>query len=76
MKAIVIVTIILCFVFVLMGCERGDIKISPIIEGQPAPHDGWNIGPELWLKKGDPAKVTGADLWFKGSDPNELFLNK
>jgi len=66
--------IILCLVSLLFtGCRRGDIQISMVIEGQTTLHDGYNVGPELYLKKGDKAKVTGAVIWIKGTDPNELF---
>jgi len=66
------VAIIVLICIALGGCQRGDVKASPVIEGQPAPHAGWNIGPELWLEQGQPAKVTGAVIWIKGLDPNNI----
>lgn len=57
----------------LAGCNRGSVKVSPILEGVAAPHSGWNIGPELWLEAGDEAKVTGAVFWIDGLDPNDIF---
>lgn len=69
MKLKLLVVMLLC----IAGCQRGDIQVSPIIEGQPAMHSGYNVGPELWLEKDDPAKVTGAVIWIKGLDPNDLF---
>lgn len=56
----------------VVGCQRGDLKISPVVIGQSAPHDGYNIGPELYLEEGDPVKVTGAVIWIKGTEPAEL----
>lgn len=69
MRLKLLVVMLLC----IAGCQRGDIQVSPIIEGQPAMHSGYNVGPELWLLKGDSAKVTGAVIWIKGLDPNDLF---
>ncbi len=60
----------------LAGCQRGDFKMSPIVEGQLAPHAGYNIGPELWLEKGMPAKVTGAVIWIRGLDPNNVIFDQ
>lgn len=70
MKVKLLVTITL--IMFLLGCQRGDIKISPVIEGQTATHAGYNIGPELYLEAGDKAKVTGAVVWINGLDPNDL----
>lgn len=72
MKKLILILCAILIVFVL-GCQRGDIKISPIVQDQPSPHQGYNIGPELYLHPGDPAKVTGAVIWMKGLDPNNLF---
>ena len=68
---IVVVVLLLCLLGV--GCQSGDIKVSPVIEGQKAPHAGYNVGPELYLETGDKVKVTGAVIWMKGLDPNDLF---
>jgi hypothetical protein len=56
----------------LAGCQRGDIQVSPVLKGQPAPHAGYNIGPGLYLNKGEPAKVTGAVIWIEGLDPAKV----
>lgn len=73
MKKLIMLVLLICLLGICMaGCQRGDIKVSPIIEGQPAPHAGYNIGPELFLETGDIAKVTGAVIWIRGLDPNNL----
>jgi hypothetical protein len=64
--------ILLIALLLISGCQRGDIKVSTIIEGQPAPHAGYNIGPDLYLESGDTAEVTGAIIWINGLDPNDL----
>jgi hypothetical protein len=43
-----------------------------VVEGQIAPHDGYNIGPDLYVEKGDPIPVSGALIWIRGLDPNDL----
>ena len=69
MKCKLLVVMMLCM---LCSCQRGDVKISPVIEGQVSPQAGYNIGPELYLEIGDRAKVTGAVIWISGLDPNDL----
>lgn len=69
MKRKLLLIVMLCG---LCGCQRGDIRVSPIIEGQSTVHAGYNIGPELYLEAGDSAKVTGAVIWISGLDPNDL----
>lgn len=70
----------LCYFFItlvmvcLLGCQRGDFKVSTVLEGQPSPHAGYNFGPGTWLEKGDPAVVTGAVIRIRGLDPNDLFI--
>ena len=73
MRCITIVMAAVVLLLVASGCQRGDIKVSPVIENQVAPHAGWNIGPELWVQPGDAVKVTGAIIWVKGTDPNDIF---
>lgn len=68
----VICVIILAIFLLVVGCQTGDIKVSPVIEGQRAPHAGYNIGPELYLETGNVVKVTGAVIYIKGFDPNDL----
>lgn len=63
-------------ILALAGCQRGDFKVSPVLEGQAAPHAGYNIGLELWLEKGMPAKVTGAVIRMKGLDPNNIIFDQ
>lgn len=65
--------IILALIIVLLiGCQRGDFRASMVIEGQPAPHAGYNVGPDLYVEQGDPVPVTGAVIWIRGLDPNDL----
>lgn len=70
-----IVITLFVVMLLLSGCQRGDIKVSPVVENQASPHAGYNIGPELWVEQGDTIKVTGAVIWIKGTDPNDLFGN-
>ncbi len=72
MKWMILLTAMLCLMF-FAGCNRGDIQLTAVIEGQPAPHDGYNIGPDLYVLQGEPVKVTGAVIWIKGTDPNAIF---
>lgn len=65
---IVMVALSICIV----GCQRGDFRVTPVIAGQAALHAGYNVGPELYLEQGQPAKVTGAVIWIRGLDPNDL----
>jgi hypothetical protein len=71
MKKVIVITMIALSIG-LFGCQRGDFRVSPIIEGQKALHAGYNVGPELYLEEGQPAKVTGAVIWIRGFDPNDL----
>jgi hypothetical protein len=64
---------ILMLALLLAGCNRGDMQITPVFKGQPAPHRGYNIGPELWLEAGEPVLVTGAVIRIEGLDPNDIF---
>lgn len=66
------VCLLICLLIFLSGCQRGDIRISTVFEGQETPHQGYNIGPELWVEQGAPVKVTGAVIWIRGLDPNDL----
>jgi len=59
-------------VLALVGCQRGDFRVSMVIEGQKAPHAGYNIGPDLYVGQGDPVPVSGAVIWIRGLDPNDL----
>lgn len=68
--ALVIVTVLI--MLALIGCQRGDFKVSMVIEGQPAPHAGYNIGPDLYVEPGIPVPVSGAVIWIRGLDPNDL----
>lgn len=56
----------------LTGCQRGDFRASMVIEGQKAPHAGYNVGPDLYVEQGDPVRVSGALIWMRGFDPNDL----
>ena len=69
---------LLCFVWLWLlfaisaGCQRGDFRASMVIRGQPAPHAGYNVGPEIYVLPGDPCPVTGAVIWIRGLDPNDI----
>ena len=56
----------------IVGCMRGDLKATMVIAGQPAPHDGYNIGEDIYVEEGKPVIMTGAVVWIKGLDPNDL----
>ena len=64
--------LILLVALVLSGCNRGDFKVSPVVEGQASPHAGFNLGPDTWVETGNEIKVTGAVIWIKGVDPNSM----
>ena len=69
MKYLVAILIIVLFT---CGCQTNSVKFTPVLEGQPAPHDGFNIGPDIYVYQGQPCKITGAVLWINGLDPNSL----
>lgn len=54
------------------GCRRGDMELSTVLEGQPAPHRGWNFGPDSWVETGELVKVGGVVIRIQGLDPNDL----
>jgi len=72
-KAIKRILLPMAVMLLMSGCQRGDFRISPIIAGQPAPHAGYNVGPETYIEEGQPALVTGAVIWIRGLDPNDLY---
>ena len=55
----------------LAGCGGEGFQVSPVIEGQVAPHDGWLVT-DLYLEKGDEVKMTGFVLYIEGVDPNSI----
>jgi len=63
---------VVLLVVTLAGCQRGDFRLSMVMQGQQAPHAGYNIGPNLYLEPGDPVPVSGAVVWIRGLDPNDL----
>ena len=67
-----IILAILIPALLICGCNRGDLKVTPVVEGQAAPHAGFNLGPDTWLEPGNEVKVTGAVIWIKGVDPNSI----
>jgi len=67
----VVTLLVVCLLVV--GCQRGDIKVSMVLENQAAPHEGYNVGPETYVQEGDPCPVTGAVIWIKGAEPNDIF---
>ncbi|MHC4676285.1 MAG: hypothetical protein ACYTBZ_27655 [Planctomycetota bacterium] len=68
-----VVVIILLAAILIVGCSRGDLKVTPVIAGQAAPHAGYMVGE--YLRAGDRVPVSGAVIWIKGLDPNEVFYN-
>ena len=68
MKRLVIIIILA----ILMGCQTKDFKATIVAEGQPSPHDGYNIGPDIWVEEGTPVKLSGAVVWINGLDPNSI----
>lgn len=68
--------LVILVVLVIFGCQRGDFKASIVIEGQAAPHAGYNVGPDLYVEQGDPVPVSGAVIWIKNLDPNSLLKNE
>ena len=69
MKKTLIILLLLCIV----GCNRGDIRISPVLEDSRAPHAGWNISPDMYVQQGGKVPMTGIILWIDGLDPNDIF---
>jgi hypothetical protein len=69
-----IVAIMLAVLLSIMfaGCNRGDVKATMVLADQPAPHDGFNIGPDIWVTAGEPVKLDGAVIWIRNVDPNSL----
>lgn len=63
---------LLILLILLAGCSRGDIQVATVIEGQPVPFDGYNVGPDIYVLQGQPANVTGVQIWINGLDPNDL----
>jgi hypothetical protein len=62
----------LCLLLSVCGCNRGSVKISAVIEGQPAPHAGWNFGPDSYVAAGDTVRVSGLLFWLEGTEPNDI----
>ena len=72
-----LLTLISLLVFIcLVGCRHGDLKVSTVFENQPAPHSGFNVGPDWWVEQGDPVPVTGVVIWVKGLEPNDILGSK
>jgi hypothetical protein len=70
---LMIVATSLLLMCVCTGCNRGDMKVTPVIQGESAPHRGYVIGPSLWVETGVPVPITGAVVWVQGTDPNDIF---
>ena len=56
----------------IVGCGGENFKVSPVWEGQLAPHAGYNIGPDTYVQPGDKIKVSGLVVWIDGLDPNDV----
>lgn len=66
-------TLTIICLLAICGCNGGDIKITPVIKKQPAPHSGYNLSPEMWVEQGERVPMTGVVLWLKGTEPNDIF---
>jgi len=71
MKSVSLLLVIV--LLAIVGCNRGDVRISPVIEGQPAPHRGVNFGPDSIVEPNQPCKVTGVVVDLPNFDPNDIF---
>lgn len=65
-----------CLISMLVAGCGDSFRVSPVVEGMPAPHDGYNVGPGLYLSKGEPAKVTGTIIYIQGTEPEELIMQQ
>lgn len=61
----------LCMLFASSGCSSSNLRVSVAVEGIPVTHDGYNVGPGLYLRAGQPAKVDGLNVWIDGLEPQE-----
>ena len=67
-----LITIAIIGLFLFTGCQRGGIKLTPVLQGLPVPHDGYLISPEIYVVQGQPAKMSGVVVWINGLDPNSI----
>lgn len=67
-----LVLVVFVVLFFSMGCQHNDFRMSTVFEGQSAPHDGFNIGPDTYVLQNQPVKVSGVVIWIKGLDPNSV----
>lgn len=72
MKTILLGIILIVLLLIGSSCNTGDVKITPVIENQITPHAGYNIGPDMYVEPGDLCPITGAVIWIKGLDPNDI----
>lgn len=47
---------------IILGCARGPITITPVLQGQPSPHTGYLITPDNFIAEGQPAPNDGIVL--------------
>lgn len=64
--------IVVLVVLLMAGCSGDSFRVSTAIEGTPAPHAGYNFGPDSYVQAGDEVKVTGVIVWIEGLDPNDI----
>lgn len=72
MKVLRILVILAVLLISNTSCQRGDAQVSVVVQGQTAPHKGYNVGPDLYVEQGDPIPVSGLLIWIRGLDPNDL----
>ena len=65
-------TLIVICLLLIAGCGNESVRVSVAIENIPVAHDGYNIGPELYLRVGQPAKVNGMVIWIDGLEPDSV----
>lgn len=63
---------VLLILLSLAGCGGDNFQVSPVFEGQAAPHAGYNFGPDSYVQTGDEVKVSGVIVWIDELDPNDI----
>jgi hypothetical protein len=66
----IVAVLAVCAIFV--GCQRGDIQAEFVIDGQPAPFDGYTLTPSIYALRGQPVVGTGLHVHVEGADPNDI----
>ena len=69
---VALVSSLVIIVGTIIGCSGGDFKVTPVIKGQPAPHDGYTLSTEIYVEEGSTIAMSGVHIWIKGLDPNDI----